>query len=59
MLRFRLGPWVAVLALLSGLALGAADYADARIGGGRSSFGSRGFRTFSAPPTSTDTTGTQ
>ena len=51
MLRFRLGPWVAVLALLSGLALGAADYADARIGGGRSSFGSRGFRTFSAPPT--------
>lgn len=51
MLRFRLGPWLAALALLSGLALGAADYADARIGGGRSSFGSRGFRTFSAPPT--------
>jgi predicted lipid-binding transport protein (Tim44 family) len=51
MLRFRLGLWVAALALLSALALGPADYADARIGGGRSSFGSRGFRTFSAPPT--------
>jgi predicted lipid-binding transport protein (Tim44 family) len=50
MLRFRLGPWLGVLALLSGLAVGTADYADARIGGGRSSFGSRGFRTFSAPP---------
>ncbi|MEZ5890042.1 MAG: TIM44-like domain-containing protein [Xanthobacteraceae bacterium] len=57
MLRFRLGPWVAVLALLSGLALGAADYADARIGGGRSSFGSRGFRTFSAPPATRTTPG--
>src|SRR5271157_2757279 len=51
MSRFRLGAWVAALALLSGFALSTADYADARIGGGRSSFGSRGFRTFSAPPT--------
>jgi predicted lipid-binding transport protein (Tim44 family) len=57
MLRFRLGPWLAVLALLSGLALGAADYADARIGGGRSSFGSRGFRTFSTPPATRTTPG--
>ena len=57
MLRFRLGPWVAVLALLSGLALSTADYADARIGGGRSSFGSRGFRTYSAPPSTRTTPG--
>lgn len=57
MLRFRLGPWVAVLALLSGLALSTADYADARVGGGRSSFGSRGFRTYSAPPSTRTTPG--
>lgn len=49
MLRFHLRPLLARLALVSGLALGAADYADARVGGG-SSFGSRGSRTFSAPP---------
>ena len=49
MLRFHLRPLLATLALVSGLALGAADYADARVGGG-SSFGSRGSRTFSAPP---------
>jgi predicted lipid-binding transport protein (Tim44 family) len=49
MYRFRLGFWIAALALASVLALSASDYADARIGGG-SSFGSRGSRTFSAPP---------
>jgi predicted lipid-binding transport protein (Tim44 family) len=49
MYRFRLGFWVAALAVASVLALSATDYADARVGGG-SSFGSRGSRTFSAPP---------
>ena len=49
MFRFHLRPLLATLALVSGLALSAADYADARVGGG-SSFGSRGSRTFSAPP---------
>ena len=49
MYRFRLGFWVAALAVASALTLFATDYADARVGG-RSSFGSRGTRTFSAPP---------
>jgi predicted lipid-binding transport protein (Tim44 family) len=49
MYRFRLGFLVAALTLASALTLFATDYADARVGGG-SSFGSRGSRTFSAPP---------
>jgi predicted lipid-binding transport protein (Tim44 family) len=49
MFRFHLRPWLAALAIVSGLALGATNYADARVGGG-SSFGSRGSRTFTAPP---------
>ena len=49
MYRFRLGFWVAALTVASALTLFATDYADARVGGG-SSFGSRGTRTFSAPP---------
>lgn len=40
---------VAALGVASGLAIVAADYAEARAGGGRS-WGSRGGRTFSAPP---------
>ncbi len=56
MFNFRLRPLLAALALMSGLALGAADYADARVGGG-SSFGSRGSRTFSAPPATRTTPG--
>ncbi len=56
MFRFRLRPLLAAFALMSGLALGAADYADARVGGG-SSFGSRGSRTFSAPPATRTTPG--
>jgi predicted lipid-binding transport protein (Tim44 family) len=48
MIRFALKPVLAVLALLCALALVVAD-ADARIGGGSSS-GSRGSRTYTAPP---------
>jgi predicted lipid-binding transport protein (Tim44 family) len=47
MLRIR--AFFALLALACALSLAAVDIADARIGGG-SSFGSRGSRTFSAPP---------
>lgn len=49
MSKFRSRSLLVALALAAGLALGATDYADARVGGG-SSFGSRGTRTFSAPP---------
>jgi hypothetical protein len=38
-----------MLALAAGFALVAADVADARVGGGRS-FGSRGTKTYTAPP---------
>lgn len=48
MIRFALKPVLAVLAILCALALVVAD-ADARIGGGKSS-GSRGSRTYTAPP---------
>jgi len=44
----RRGRFVALLAVMLTLAAGAAD---ARPGGGRSSFGSRGARTYTAPPT--------
>lgn len=54
MLRFGLRPLVAGLALAVATVLAATDHADARVGG-RSSFGSRGSRTFTAPP-STRTT---
>lgn len=50
MLCFRLKALIGTLAVACALALGGADYADARVGKG-SSFGSRGTRTFSAPPT--------
>lgn len=40
---------IAVLAVAAALLLSVADHADARVGG-RSSFGSRGSRTFTAPP---------
>jgi predicted lipid-binding transport protein (Tim44 family) len=40
------------LFVASGLAIGAADVADARVGGGKS-FGSRGSRTYNAPPATT------
>jgi len=49
MLRLSKRSLVAVLAIAAALALSVADHADARIGG-RSSFGSRGSRTFMAPP---------
>ena len=48
MMRFRLRPLLAIVAILAALALVMAE-ADARVGGGSSS-GSRGGRTFSAPP---------
>src|SRR5690606_12056514 len=48
MMRFGLRPLLAVLGLIAALAFVASE-ADARVGGGRS-FGSRGARTFSAPP---------
>jgi predicted lipid-binding transport protein (Tim44 family) len=48
MMRFRLRPLLAIVAIVGALALALAD-ADARVGGGSSS-GSRGSRTFSAPP---------
>jgi predicted lipid-binding transport protein (Tim44 family) len=48
MMRFRLRPLVAILGLIAALAFTLGE-ADARMGGGRS-FGSRGARTFSAPP---------
>jgi predicted lipid-binding transport protein (Tim44 family) len=47
MIRFRLKPLLAIGALLSALTLIAVDFADARP---RGSMGSRGSRTFSAPP---------
>jgi predicted lipid-binding transport protein (Tim44 family) len=49
MLRLSKRSLVAVLAIAAALTLCVADHADARIGG-RSSFGSRGSRTFMAPP---------
>lgn len=56
MLRNGLRPLVAGLALAAGLVFVAVDYADARVGGGSSS-GSRGSRTFSAPPSTRTTPG--
>src|SRR5688500_15311411 len=47
MIRFRLKPLLAIGAVLSALTLIAVDVADARPKGG---VGSRGSRTFSAPP---------
>lgn len=47
MFRFRLRPLLALGAIAAALTLVAADAADARM---RGSFGSRGTRTFSAPP---------
>ncbi|MEZ5786726.1 MAG: TIM44-like domain-containing protein [Xanthobacteraceae bacterium] len=49
MLRSGKRSLIAVLAVAAALLLSIADHADARVGG-RSSFGSRGFRTFTAPP---------
>jgi len=49
MLRFGKRSLIAVLAVAAALLLSVADHADARMGG-RSSFGSRGSRTFMAPP---------
>jgi predicted lipid-binding transport protein (Tim44 family) len=48
MMRFRLRPLFAIVGLLAALAMTVGE-ADARMGGGKS-FGSRGSRTFSAPP---------
>ena len=45
MLRFGKRSLIAVLAVAAALLLSVADHADARMGG-RSSFGSRGSRTF-------------
>jgi predicted lipid-binding transport protein (Tim44 family) len=49
MFSFRLRPFLTALAVASAFAIAAAGVADARVGGGSSS-GSRGGRTFSAPP---------
>jgi predicted lipid-binding transport protein (Tim44 family) len=49
MLRLGRRSLIAVLAVAAALLLSVADHADARMGG-RSSFGSRGSRTFMAPP---------
>jgi predicted lipid-binding transport protein (Tim44 family) len=49
MFSFRLRPLMTALAVASAFAIVAAGVADARVGGGSSS-GSRGSRTFSAPP---------
>jgi predicted lipid-binding transport protein (Tim44 family) len=56
MTRFRFRPAIGALAIACAFALGAADNADARAGGG-SSLGSRGTRTFSAPPSTRTTPG--
>jgi predicted lipid-binding transport protein (Tim44 family) len=47
-MRFRFRRWIGLVAVVTALAF-AAGAADARVGGG-SSFGSRGMRTYSAPP---------
>lgn len=57
MLRLGKRSLIAVLAVAAALMLSVADHADARMGG-RSSFGSRGSRTFMAPPTTRTTPGT-
>ena len=57
MFRLHWRALVAALALVAGLAFTVTDYADARVGGG-SSFGSRGSRTFSAPPSTRTAPGT-
>ena len=55
MIRHR---WVlALAAIATAFVLTAADYADARVGG-RSSSGSRGSRTYSAPPPTQTAPGT-
>lgn len=56
MIRFALKPLLAALAILGALALVVAD-ADARVGGGKSS-GSRGARTYTAPPATNTAPGT-
>lgn len=57
MLRIGKHSLIAVLAVAAALLLSVADHADARMGG-RSSFGSRGSRTFMAPPVTRTTPGT-
>lgn len=54
--RFSKRPFVLALALAGALSLVAVD-AYAKMGGGKSSFGSRGTRTYSAPPPTATTPG--